>query len=84
MGIHSRRLRGRRNRQDIDDLRARWELFFYVWNSLLSAWGKTLACGLATVQAVEVVLALFEGRTPHLLPVSLLDAVRDWYRGNGG
>jgi hypothetical protein len=43
--------------------RARWELFFFCWASFL-------ACGLGTVQAVEVVVALIEGRPPHaVLPM---------------
>jgi hypothetical protein len=71
-----RRLHRRRSRQEIDDLRALWELRFYVW-------GKVLACGLATVQAAEVVLALIEGRQPHLL-LPMPEVVRDWLNGDGG
>jgi hypothetical protein len=83
MGTPSlRRLRGRRDRQEIEDSRARWELFFYVWDSLLAAWAKTLAGGLATVQAAEVVLALIEGRQPHLL-LPMPEVVRDWLDGSG-
>jgi hypothetical protein len=55
-----RRLQGRRSLTDINESRARWELFFYCWGSLLTR-------GLATVQAGEFILALIEGRPPRLL-----------------
>jgi hypothetical protein len=61
VGIPSlRRLRRRRDHQDIDALHARWRLLFYCWRWLLYLIP-------ATVQAVEVIVALIEGRPPHLL-----------------
>lgn len=61
MGLPSfRRLRRRRNPRDIATSRARWELFFFCWASFL-------ACGVGTAQAVEITVALIEGRAPHLL-----------------
>jgi len=61
MGLPSfRRLRRRRDRQEIDDLRALWGLRFYVW-------GRLLALIVLTAQATEALLALVEGRAPHLL-----------------
>jgi len=58
--IRYRRLRRRRTRQEIETARARWELFFFCWASFL-------ACGLATVQALEAILALIESRPPRLV-----------------
>jgi hypothetical protein len=56
----SRRLRRRRDRQEIDGAYARWRLRFYVW-------GQLLAHVVLTVQLAEALLAWLEGRPPHLL-----------------
>lgn len=70
-----RRLR-RRTRQEIDDAFALWRLRFYVW-------GRLLMLGVLTAQAAEAVLALIEGRPPHLAAPSLR-TLADWLRGRGG
>lgn len=44
----------------IDRLRARWELFFYCWRWFL-------LLGVGTAQAVEAIVALVEGRPPHVV-----------------
>lgn len=62
MGSHSsRRLeRGRDPKTDLKTRRAAWEFFFYRWR-----WLVILIP--ATAQAVEVVVALIEGRSPNLV-----------------
>ncbi len=61
MGTPSfRRPQRRRTLQDIERSRASWSFFFYCWRSLLLLVP-------ATVQAVEIVVALIEGRHPHLV-----------------
>jgi hypothetical protein len=75
LGTHSlRRLRARRNLQEIEVSRARWHLRFYVW-------GSFLMLSLATIQTLEVAMAFFERRPPRLL-LPMLDAVSDWIRGH--
>lgn len=61
-----KRRRRKRKKTSLDEIRARWELFFYCWRWLL-----LLSVG--TAQAAEVIVALIEGRPPNpASPLSLL------------
>lgn len=68
--ITSRRLRRRRDLQDIAVRRAQWQLRFYCWR-----WFILLIP--ATFQVGEAVVAVLDGRAPHLL----LD-IPSWVHGS--